>query len=79
LLALLGAHHFLHVSRIRVKPWELYIIVLGVSCTSDSYGAAIKFHEMLMVLSLDFTLFPMKGTNAVYLADSSGFITGFFQ
>jgi len=32
----------------------------------------------LMVLSLDFTLLPKKGTNAAYLEDSRGFMTGFF-
>jgi hypothetical protein len=29
---------------------------------------------MLMVLSLDITLLPTKGTNAAYLADSRGFM-----
>jgi hypothetical protein len=69
----------LFLQDLQIKPLELYIAILGVSCTSDSYGADIKFLEMLMVLSYDFTFFPMEGINAGYLADSTGFMTGFFQ
>jgi hypothetical protein len=42
----------------------------------------IKFHRVvgiLIVLSLDLTLLPKKGTNAAYMAESTGFMTGFFQ
>ena len=41
LLALLGAHHFLHVSRIRVKSLTLRLLMSDIYIYIYIYGASI--------------------------------------
>ena len=53
LLALLGAHHFLHVSRIKVKPVTLVFISISATLPCVSYISAHEYYPVsYLVISL---------------------------
>jgi len=51
LLALLGARHILHVSRIRVKDHSLSLLSSAMSCAVDTDIEPIPVHTMAQVVS----------------------------